>query len=187
MAADRPYKVKNLRARKTLSLFGTLLAPQAGKGHGTTFLTEEQFSSAHVQTLIKMGRLTVLESPKPAAAAPAPKIPAPKPAPPTPTPPVPPAVPDPVPEPSQEEAPAPEPETDSPPTDDVEASSTGPEALSEESELPALDDVGAIWTEDELFALNADAQKAICRSRNLKVGGKEAERVKRILADQKED
>lgn len=172
MAADRPYKVKNLRARKTLSLFGTLLAPQASKGHGTTFLTEAEFNSTHVQTLIKMGRLTVLESPKPEEAAAAPSAPI-----------APPVVEPPAPEPPAPEPPALEPESEPPAPEPAEPPQ---EPASEEPEVqaPSLDDITFTWSEDELFALNTADQKTILRSRDLKVGGKEADRVQRILDNQ---
>ena len=81
------------------------------------------------------------------------------------------------PEPAPEPEPTPEPLSDSAPIPQEDEAVSGPD----------LEDVSYVWTSDELYALNADDQKTICRSRSLKVGGREASRVQRILEAQGEE
>jgi hypothetical protein len=111
------------------------------------------------------------------------------------------------PAPAVEEAPAPDPqpEGEDEPSADAEGESTDPEGPSEDASAddpdggdaveleetdaslpvfttpPELDDVSYRWSEDELVALTTSEQKTILRSRDLKVSGREADRVSRIL------
>jgi hypothetical protein len=65
---------------------------------------------------------------------------------------------------------------------EAEGSSDGGEDSSGGGEtINALEDTSKVWTEAELFDLNTADQKTILRSRGLKLSGKEADRVARIL------
>jgi outer membrane biosynthesis protein TonB len=151
-------------------------------------VTEDELLGAACVRLLRVGRLVLVRGKAPSALA---KILASEEAPVAESLPVP--VPAKVPTPSPAKVPEPKleeekPEVVAPVIAESPAPSPEPKVeepvILKENEIPALDDVGAIWTEDELFSLNADAQKVICRSRNLKVSGKEAARVARILAEQ---
>jgi hypothetical protein len=176
----KPYTVENQRPRRTVNLYGSVLAP---KGKGRTSCTDldlEEVLGAPSLRLLAVGRLKVvrgdmapvaaklaeLSSEEEPAPAPKPKAEA---APPAPK------------EESKEEEPAP---PEDPPagsesgSSDSETTSTDPDGSTDE---PSEEASAPSWTYDELKAMNAAEQKAICRELGIKTGGREEERIKRIL------
>lgn len=176
--ARKPYTVENQRPRRTVRLYGAVLAP---KGRGRTSCTdlelEEVLGDACLR-LLSSGRLAVVRgdtAPVDAKLAelsgeeePPPVVEVAPPAPEEPTVIEQPPAPEPAPVVQEEPEPAPEPEVE-------------PEPEVAETAEPDFSDTSFVWTEEALMALNADQQKTICRSRSLKVGGREAARVQRIL------
>lgn len=190
----KPFTVENQRPRRTINLFGRVLAPK-GHGHNAQVdLSEDDLLSPACVRLFKAGRIALVRGTMPAELD---------------------AILNPPEEPEVEETPPPEhAETGEKGTADAEGTEEPSDVIpiSEqddskpelepgmkvdgtplEEELPAepetatppdLEDTTYIWSEEELIALVASEQKTVCRSRGLKVGGKEAERVERILEDQ---
>ena len=176
----KPYTVENNRPRRPTRLYGRTLAK---KGLGRTScldLTEEELLGAPCVRLLQLNRLVLVRGDMPDAlvellsppeeevettpAAVTPDVPA--------SPPVQPDPPSPAPEPEPEPQPEPTPVVEPEPE---------PEEPAAEPEAPSLQDVSYVWDEASLFALNATEQKVILKSRDLKVSGKEADRVQRIL------
>ena len=185
--ARKLYTVENQRPRRTVNLYGTILAP---KGKGRTSCTdlslEEVLGSPSVR-LLAVGRLSVVRgdtspvdsavarfvalqdeasSPDSAPTPVAEEV-------------IPPVV-EKVEEPKVEEVIS----LSAPPAEPEEGSSTPvlivPDLVAPSAE-PDESPTGEVWTADSLKAMSASEQKAICRELGVAVGGKEDERIQRIL------
>jgi hypothetical protein len=75
---------------------------------------------------------------------------------------------------------------DAPSEDDLEGESAEVAPKTEKTPPNPLKDTEKVWSSGQLFALVADEQKTILRSRNLRVGGNESVRIQRILNAQGE-
>lgn len=172
----KPFTIENQRPRRTINVYGQVLAP---KGHGQNAqvdLTKEELLGPGCLKFLTSGRAKLVRGEAPAAlvAALSPDEEAPV------------AVPEPElvieSEPVVEMKPVVEPE----PVVEEELPPE-PEPVVEATFIPDLEDTSYVWSEEELIALVAEEQKTVCRSRELKVGGREADRVERILQAQQED
>lgn len=175
----KPYTVENQRPRRTVNLYGSVLAP---KGKGRTSCVDldlEEVLGAPSIRLLAVGRLKVLRGDMAPIAAKLAELDsdageaAPTPEPPAPVVEVAPPAPVEVPE-VQEPAPVEEP----PPA--VEEESAEEELVAEEPAEEVVED-SSTWTYEELKDMNAAEQKAICRELGIRVGGREEERIQRIL------
>lgn len=178
---SKSYTIENQRPRRTVTLYGRTLAPK-GRGRTSSMqLTEEQLLGTPCVRLLQLNRVALVHGEAPvellallsASEEAAPSA----------------------------EAPPGSPEgsisaTTNSPVEDADPGS-GSETPSEEAPEsdtpspttdagPSLADHSYVWTAEELTALNASDQKAICRNRGLQTSGREADRVQRILDAQSE-
>ena len=164
------YLVKNNRPRRTVSLFGRVLASSVSGGAGTMLLTEEQWQSPSVQTQVENKRIVLLHcvddtggkvqaGPPPVKetkkAAPAPK---PEPAP----------TPPPAPEPVELEVPVLDEDTDED-SEDLPSFETAPE------------ETGDSTRREDLELLERQELQDLAKNLSVKASGKSADIITRIL------
>lgn len=189
--ARKPYTVENQRPRRTVSLYGRILAPKNFGGNAQCDLSEDELLRPGCTKLLQNGRLSLVRGTAPAAllailspaeeAAPVEPTPAPKAA-------------APAPAPVKVEPPSVMDVIDAERSADIEEMARTPEVVTpadvgdigDPPAEPDLEDVSYVWGKTELVDLVSAQQKKILKSRGLPVGGNESTRVDRILQAQED-
>ncbi len=164
MAERKPYTVENQRPRRTVNLFGRVLAPRGSGRKSQMDVSEQELLSSSCVRLLRVSRIKLVRGEAPPALeallsdGEEQEQPAPEPAPVEPTP---------APTPEPEPAPEPEPE---------------PEPVVEElpEEEPPAESVPA-HTFDSLMDLPYSDVQAIAKDLDVKASGKKKAMVDRIL------
>jgi hypothetical protein len=173
MAERKPYTVENQRPRRTVNLFGRILAPKGLGRNSQCDLSERELCSDSCVRLFKVGRLALVRGEMPAALVAAladdeeevveePEVE---------------VAPPPAPEPAPEPEPTPEPEPEPDPEPVVEEPSV--------EEPPAAS--GPAHTEESLSELSYSEVQAVAKDMDLKASGKKKAMIARILDAQSGD